>query len=714
MHRLSLALLLACGLTLRAGALAPHELLLAINQNSPRSLELANRYAALRGVPPENLVYLDLPASVLAPAAEISSNAFAQLIWQPLEAALGERHLLGRILGVAYSCDFPVRIGTTPALSLTGATFVRGHFPASDLVATGLYTSAFFAGPAHTAGAVAPSRSLGWFRDAAPPMRLLPLPAMLLGHAGARGLEPGEIYRSLAAADRPFAQPWDGAFYLQTNADLRSRMRDWQFAAARDELAALGAPVCLSAAAPAAGATALGFMTGAAYPAPPRATFAPGAYADHCTSFAALFDNSDQAKLTLWLRGGASLTSGTVVEPFSVWTKFPNARFFAHQVRGCAALECFAQSVRCPLQLLPVGDPLAAPGAPPFSAQLLVRTAGTRCSALLQLTGAPTDTPPRYSFLLDGREIGHNAPRPGIVFDTAQLPDGHHRLLGIATCGDLIRRSAQAGTGCVWNTGGKMPGLYGVTAGARIDAGTPLPLQISAPMTASEVGLAQGARLLARGPARTITLDPARLGAGPVELQPVAWFLDGTSSRGAPVAFEIVPAAPPPEPAGFRPVGKFSDAVPNLGQLEKTSAGTWAFATSNACAVAAAPAAAVQELAVTLTPSAASLTTGARAGLAFNIRDGQNFTFFGLTGENSGWTLAVVRGGNFTVLAARGRPVRPGQDYRLGLRADAHGVACLVNREPLWEQAELKLETAPFGLGVSGAGAAFGPLLFRP
>jgi hypothetical protein len=59
----------------------------------------------------------------------------------------------------------------------------------------------------------------------------------------------------------------------------------------------------------------LGFMTGAAYPAPPRATFAPGAYAAHCTSFAAQFDHSDQTKLTLWLRGGAALSAGTVVEP---------------------------------------------------------------------------------------------------------------------------------------------------------------------------------------------------------------------------------------------------------------------------------------------------------------------------------------------------------------------------------------------------------------
>jgi hypothetical protein len=713
-RRTLLTLVLILGLGQRAAALAPHELLLAVNQNSPRSLELANRYAALRGLPPENIVYFDLPASVLAPAAEISSNDFARCIWQPLDAALRERNLLGRILGVAYSCDFPVRVGATPALSLPGATFVRGHFPDPGVVATGLYASVFFAGPARPESAGAPSHSLSWFRDAVPPPRLLPLPAMLLGHAGARGLEPAEIFQIMEKTGRPFAQPWTGAFLLHTNSDLRSRMRDWQFRAVRDELAALGAPAFITNAPPAAGTPVLGFMTGAAWPAPPRASFAPGAYADHCTSFAAHFDGSDQKKLTLWLLGGASLSAGTVVEPFSVWTKFPHARFFAHQVRGCSALECFALSVRCPLQLLPVGDPLAAPGAPPLSARLVLQVAGPRFSALLQLSGAPTNPAVHYAFFLDGRELGRNATRPGIALDGTRLPEGHHRLRGVATCGDTIRFCAEAGEGFVWNPSGKMPALFGVVRGARISAATPLQLQITAPITAGYVGVTQGARLLARGAARTLTLDPARLGAGPVELQPVAWFSDGTVSRGEPVAFEILPTAPSPEPAGFQAVGKFSAVVPTLGSLEQTPAGTLAFSTTNGCAVAAAPVGTVQELAVTLTPAAAALEAGARAGLAFNIRDEKNFDFFGLIGETSGWTLAQVRGGTFGVVAARGWPVRAGKEYRLGLRAGTNGVECLVNREKLLESADVKLDAAPLGIGVSGAGAMFGGLQFKP
>ena len=707
-------LLLLLGWLPRAAALAPHELLLAVNQQSPRSLELANRYLALRGLPPENVVYLDVSPA----ASEISTNDFLRQIWQPLEAALRERRLPGRILGLAYSCDFPTRVSGAPALSLTGATFGRGALPPPGLVSTGLYASAFFAGPSRADGASAPSRSLGWFRDAAPPAKLLPLPAMLLAHTGARGLEPDEAFQCLEKAALPVSNPWkNGAFLLHTNSDLRSKMRGWQFADAAAELVSLGAQAFITNAPPAAGANVLGFMTGAAHPAPPVCAFASGAYADHCTSFAGRFDGSDQIKLTAWLRGGAAASSGTVVEPYSIWTKFPNARYFAHQVRGCSALECFALSVRCPFQLLPVGDPLAAPGAPPLAARLVMRAEGPRLTALLKLSGAATNATPRYSFFIDGREVEHLSAKPGIQFELAKLPDGYHRLLGVATIGDSIRFTAQAGDGVVVNTGGNMPALSGVAAGARVAGDAALNLRITAPATAREVGLVQNERLLARGPERNLTLDPARLGAGPVEVQAIAWYAEGPPSRGEPVAFEILRVAPPPEPSGavqrslgaggFQGLENFPTNFPSLGKLELTAlAGAVVFSTTNDGALIAAPAAA-RELAVTLTPANASLTKAARAGLVFHVRDEKHFDFFGLIGEASAWTLAQVRDGKFATLAARGWPVRQGQDYRLGLRAGTNGVECLVNCELLFGSDKVKLEAGPVGVGVSGAGATF-------
>ncbi|TAN38263.1 MAG: hypothetical protein EPN23_02935 [Verrucomicrobia bacterium] len=657
MHR---ALFIACHLLFAlccssSFALAPHELLLLVNQNSPRSLELANRYTALRGVPPENIVALDVPDSARAPAAEISPADFTRYIWQPLDQALRERGLLGRILAVAYSADFPVRVTTSPPMSLTGLTFTRNQVPPSGLITTGSFRSVFFAGPFQANGPTAGSRSLGWFRAAAP-QQLLPLPAMLLAHTGARGLELDEVFQGLEKAAQPFSKSWtcppklerrweNAAFYFITSDDIRSKMRAWQFPAAQAELAALGMTAIITNAPPAvapgamAGTPVLGLLCGTAWPAPPRFSFAPGAYADHLTSFGALFHSADQTKLTLWPRAGATLTSGTVSEPYSIWTKFPNARFFAHQVRGCSAIECFALSTFCPFQLLPVGDPLAAPFAPPLTARLGVHSVSNQLAAMLTVTGAPTNVVLRYSFFLDGRCLEHDANRPGLIFNTAQLPDGPHRLLAVAEFGDEIRFSAQA---------------------------------------------------------------TAKFARDHMQLTPI-------TAEERP----FVRAVPPPEPPGFQGLEKFSADFPTLGKLERKSTGAISFSASNGCAIAGASVAA-QEIAVTLTPTAASLTQPARAGLVFNVRDEKNFDFFGLIGETSGWTLAHVRDGDFHIVVARGAPVRIGSDYRLGVRTGTNGVEYLVNREQILRDEKMRLENAPLGLGVSGPGATFVGLGWRP
>ena len=677
----------------RAAALTPHELLLVVNQNSPHSLELANRYIQLRGLPPENILYLALPESVLAPAAEISPDDFTRHIWQPLEQALRERGLTRRILAVAYSADFPVRVTTAPPTSLTGLTFVRNEIPPSGLITTGSFQSVFFTGPTRPAGPMAGSRSLGWFQDAAP-QRLLPLPAMLLGHAGARGLEVDEIFQTLKKTTAPLSQPWNGVVVFQTNDDIRSHMRAWQFAQAQTELATLGVPALITNTPPPPATPVFGWMCGTAWPAPPPLAFAPGAYADHCTSFGARFHSADQAKLTLWLRAGAALTAGTVSEPYSVWTKFPNARFFAHQVRGCSAVECFALSVRCPLQLLAVGDPLAAPFAPPLTARMAIKAEHRGLAVLVQPDGAPTGTVMRYSFFLNGRCIERDSPRPGVLFDTAKLSDGAYHIMAVATMGDAVRFSAQADGGFMLNRQHRVPLLDGLKPSDRLAGDTPLRVKIVAPAEAREVGLFQGERMLVRGTAHDITLEPARLGSGPVELQAVAWYADGAMIRGTPVAVEITRPVPPPEPPGFH--------ILNIFAAEGTTCST-----TNAYAIWTVATAKPQALAVALTPSTGSLTLAARAGLVFNVRDEQNFDFFGLVGETCGWTLATVRDGNFSVLAARGRPVQPGITYRLGVRTGDYGVEGLVNQEVLLCSDKIKLETEPVGIGVSGAGATF-------
>jgi len=98
--------------------------------------------------------------------------------------------------------------------------------------------------------------------------------------------------------------------------------------------------------------------------------FLPGAMAEHLTSFGAAFESGGQTKITEWIRAGATASAGTVTEPLALWTKFPHARFHAHSAAGCTILESFYQSIRCPLQILPLGEPLAAPWRQPAQVTL--------------------------------------------------------------------------------------------------------------------------------------------------------------------------------------------------------------------------------------------------------------------------------------------------------------------------------------------------------
>jgi len=168
-----------------AGALGPHELLLLVNDASPLSMEIANRYADSRRIPPENRVRVTLPDSVRSAEATISPEDARRLIIEPAEAAIAARGLAGRVRAWAYSADFPVRVDTTPPMSLHGFTLVRGEAPESGVITTGLYASALFRGPVHPGGPSGPSMTFETLGDALGPR--MPTPSMSLAWCGARG-----------------------------------------------------------------------------------------------------------------------------------------------------------------------------------------------------------------------------------------------------------------------------------------------------------------------------------------------------------------------------------------------------------------------------------------------------------------------------------------------------------------------------------------------
>ncbi len=416
-----------------AFALGPHEVLLLANRNSPRSLELAREYAELRHIPAANLVTLELPA---APSLDMSPDDFTRLILKPAQEAGLQQGVDDHILAWVYSLDFPIRITSTPPVSLQGFTFVKGKLPPGEDIRRGTYASPLFAGPDTPVHPGFPPQSLdvqhSWQgKD-------FPLPSMLLGFMGPAGNTREEIQACLRAGARSDHTRPGGTVVIVTNTDVRSLCRQWEFAPAVRELTGQGITTVITNDYPRDNLALTGIMTGAAdIPAlsASRFTFRPGAIADNLTSFGAAFESSGQTKITEWIRAGATAAAGTVSEPLSIWSKFPSARIFVFPVAGCTVLESYFQAIRCPLQILIIGDPLATPWGPSSSLTLDGLPSGTlaeRRVVTATLRSRDGEFFNRFLFLLDGKTVQATGKSPDVTLDPAALPRGRHKLRVVA------------------------------------------------------------------------------------------------------------------------------------------------------------------------------------------------------------------------------------------------------------------------------------------
>jgi len=90
--------------------------------------------------------------------------------------------------------------------------------------------------------------------------------------------------------------------------------------------------------------------------------FAPGALADHLTSFGGQLTDSSQMSALHWLEAGATASYGTVTEPCNHRQKFPLpavAMFF--YAGGATAIEAYWKSVAWPGEGVFIGEPLSRP-----------------------------------------------------------------------------------------------------------------------------------------------------------------------------------------------------------------------------------------------------------------------------------------------------------------------------------------------------------------
>ena len=463
--RLLLCLLLAVGGgvilpdTSRAGG-GPENVFLVVNAASADSLTVANAYAALRGIPPINV--LMLPWQGGTEAVPIAS--FRAELLRPILQAIDSRKLAPQIDYIVYSTDFPWRIDFTdelppelvgkdkyPAGSLTGMTALFGAVQAGSPAYLDPASNRYWR-PLDSDGVPKTTDGFrGWYgwgprgelMEAGGARYLL---SAMLGVTMGRGNTVPEILRYLRSAAAADGVKPKGTVYFVSNSDVRSTTRSGVFAAAAKALQNLGVKAeVVPGTLPLGKNDVAGLMTGAAdfdWPGS-GSTILPGAICENLTSYGGIFTPSaGQTPLSAFLRAGAAGSSGTVIEPYALQAKFPHAAIQVHYARGASLAEAFYQSVRSPYQLLVVGDPLCRPWAsiPLVEAVVAPDSKPIRQNDVLAGTvelepraKVPGDgTADRFELFVDGVRLAQCGLGERLSLDTTQLADGHHELRVVA------------------------------------------------------------------------------------------------------------------------------------------------------------------------------------------------------------------------------------------------------------------------------------------
>ncbi|MEN7972403.1 MAG: TIGR03790 family protein [Verrucomicrobiota bacterium] len=538
-----------------------HEVLLLVNKNSQPSMLAANTFAAARQIPKMNMVYLDVPESAYGGTATVTPEEFTKLIWEPANAVAKERGIEDRILAWVYSVDFPIRVKTDPGdrrqMSVGGLTFMRNKVPGLNLVEEGKYLSKLFSGPNGRIKLNLNALSLGVHKsgmgmDAKVPPEAaylqgglgarMPLPSMMLGYIGEKGTSIDTVIQTIQRGKSSDYRGLRSGIHFVMSDDVRSKCREWQYYPAVNELKQRGVRAVVTTNFPAGAENVMGVLVGAETVDPSSVkSFAPGAMAEHLTSWSAEFQKR-QTKLTAWLEAGATASAGAVVEPYSNPDKFPSARFFVHYSSGCTMLESFYQSIACPLQSLLLGDPLAKPYAVPlavnmFGSNRIDMDFTYAAQAKSNLRGAEY----LYSFMLDGKEIREESDDSSVYIRASRLADGYHELCVVARVDHSIQFGGVAikpfTIDCMGRSVSILPGVVktgSYTHGIKVEiGGTEMPEKlrlVSGEQMLDEKAFAADAQL---------ELDELKIGEGPNRIRVVAIYADGMEVSSKPVAFEI-------------------------------------------------------------------------------------------------------------------------------------------------------------------------------
>ena len=402
--------------------------------------------------------------------------------------------------------------------------------------------SPLFAGPVKEGGPKNPSRSFDVWQGGL--KEKMPLPSMMLGYTGESGTDMDTVLKCIEngvrARQSGAKQP---VLLIQTDDKARSGPREWQYADVKAEMAPRGGSVVIYTNQPPAQINLMGVMIGAATVNPADfGTFAPGAFAEHLTSWSAEFQKP-QTKCTEWLKAGATVTAGMVTEPYNVWTKFPHARFFVHYASGCSAMESFYQSILSPVQVLLLGDPLSRISGLPVEIKaigLSKEISGSLDSSFVAEAKFPIPAQVLYSALFDGKQIKEADNIPLIELPFKEAGDGYHEIRIIAQAISPVTPGGFKDFPVLINKKGRSLAITGMADGAphRIVVKAK-PGGKEAP---KEVFLLWNSRELDRKPYADgveLSFDERTTGEGPQRIQAVAVYEDGMQVRSAPVPFTI-------------------------------------------------------------------------------------------------------------------------------------------------------------------------------
>jgi uncharacterized protein (TIGR03790 family) len=352
-------------LALPKSGLSANELGVIVDQNDPVSEAIASYYQSARGVPAANIIRVSLPARALPDT--IAANDFA-LLKAEIDAKLP-----ANVQAALLTWTAPSRVVGSCSMGITSA------------MAFGYDAKYCGVGAITAASAYFDSESNRPWSDHG--IR----PTMMLG---ASSLASAQVLIDRGLASDATYPTGDG-YLMRTNDAARSvryanyvNLPSLWSTPSGLTLNYIDNSTNAADNAISGKANVLFYFTGlVTVPNLTTLTFAPGAAADHLTSFGGYLPNGNgQMPVTDWLKAGATASYGTVEEPFNYAQKFSKASVLIdHYYRGATLMEAYWKSVQWPGQGLFVGEPLAKPfrDMPQFAtfgSQYLISTRAMRAN----------------------------------------------------------------------------------------------------------------------------------------------------------------------------------------------------------------------------------------------------------------------------------------------------------------------------------------------